>query len=173
MSDSSSEDTNTRPTAWLRIDTAEAGYADTVVADLARIVATPSGRSMLEQVRASGRSILIEKPVRFDPPNADVRPRDLRAATDVVYPTGETDADGRPVLGTGEGSDCLVTYDPADWPNPTNHASPPSDVMLFGLLYQALIYLDGAAEPLQYHAGLAAADETEEVVRYRQERDGG
>ena len=171
MKASSTSDTSTGPIAWLRVDAPEAGYADTVVADLARIVATPSGRTVLERVRASGHSILIEKPVHRDPPNADVRPRDLRAATAVLYPTGETDADRRALSGTGEGSDCVVTYNPADWPNPTDRISPSSDVMLFRLLQKSLAYLEGAAEPLQLYADLPDPDETGYVALYRQERD--
>src|SRR6266849_6661762 len=104
--------------AWLRVDTPQPGYADRVVADVTRIVAAPSGRALLEQVRASGHGILIEKPAPTAVPNADVRPQSLRAATASGMPTGETDVAGRPVLGTGEGSDSIIAYDPVDWPSP-------------------------------------------------------
>jgi hypothetical protein len=159
--------------AWLRVDTPQPGYADRVVADVTRIVAAPSGRALLEQVRDSGHGVLIEMPAPIAAPNAHVRPGSLHAATATGRPTGETDAAGRPVLGTGEGCDSIIAFDPLDWPSPLDPASPPSDVMLFTLLGQALAQLRGTADPLQYQAGEASADEAVKVEQYRRERKDG
>ena len=152
MSDNSSpSQVAAEPVAWLRVATPYAGYADAVVADISRVVATPSGRAVLEAVRASGRSILIERPSLRDPPNAWVQPQD--------------------------GGDCTITYEPAQWPNPIHPPSQTSDVMLFRLLCQALAPLHGGAEPGGGQdgggqEGGGAADETAAVERYLRERDG-
>ncbi len=159
--------------AWLRVDTPHAGYADRVVADVTRLAGTASGRALLERVRDSGHGVLIEMPAPVAAPNAEVRPQSLRAATAAGVPTGETDADGRPVLGIGGGSDCIIAFDPLDWPSPLDPASPPSDVMLFGLLAEALGQLRGMAEPLRYGAGETGADALAGIEQYRRERRDG
>ena len=138
------------PVAWLRVATPYPGYADAVVADISRIVATASGRAVFEAVRASGHSVLIERPSVRDPPNAAVQPQ----------PGGE------------DGRDCTITYEPAQWPNPIHPPSQTSDVMLFRLLRQALAPLQGRAEPGGGQEGGATADETAAVERYLRERDG-
>jgi hypothetical protein len=161
------------PRAWLRVDTPYAGYADSVVADIARIAAASSGRALFARVRASGHSVLIEKPAPTGAPNAYVRPVDLRAATASGRPTGDTDASGGPVLGAGGGSDCVIAYDPKDWPSPTDPASPASDIMLVDLLHQALAQLTGAAEPLRYQTGEAVSDIAAGIELYRRERKDG
>jgi len=139
---------------WLLVDTPEPGYADAVVADISRLAATISGRYLLDDLRASGYGLVIEKPARSNPPNAYARPHDPRAAT------------------TGRGSDSTIGYDPRDWPSPVHRASPPSDVMLFTLLRQALAYLWGIAEPARYEPGEMSADEAADIDMYRRERDG-
>jgi hypothetical protein len=159
--------------AWLRVDTPQPGYADRVVADVTRVVAVPSGRALLEQVRDSGHGVLIEKPALVGAPNAHVRPQSLRAATASGVPTGEIDAAGRPVLGTGEGSDSIIAYEPLDWPSPLDPDSPSSDVMLFALLGQALAQLRGTAEPLRYQMGEMAPGDAAEIERYQRERGDG
>jgi hypothetical protein len=145
-----SDPAGAEPVAWLRVATPYAGYADAVVADISRIVATPSGRAVLEQVRASGRSVLIERPSVRDPPNAWVQPLD--------------------------GGDCTITYEPAQWPNPLHPESETSDVMLFRLLRQALAPLQGkgtpTGDPAAEPGGGEAADISAAVVRYLRERDG-
>lgn len=139
---------------WLLVDTPEPGYADAVVADISRLAATISGRYLLDDLRASGYGLLIEKPARSDPPNAYARPHDPQAAM------------------TGRGSDSTIGYDPRDWPSPIHRDSPPSDLMLFTLLRQALPYLWGIAKPASYGAGEMSADEMADVEMYRRERDG-
>lgn len=161
------------PRTWLRVDTPQPGYADRVVADVTRLAATASGRALLEQVRDSGHGVLIEMPAPIAAPNAHVQPRSLHTATASGRPTGETDAAGRHVLGTGEGSDSVIAFDPLDWPSPLDPASPPSDVMLFALLGQALAQLRGTADPLRYQAGEVSADEAAQIEQYRRERKDG
>jgi hypothetical protein len=159
MSDKSAGRDGAEPVAWLRIATPYAGYADAVVADISRIVATASGRAVLEAVRASGRSVLIERPSVRDPPNAGVQPHDSGAASA---------AGGR----GGGGSDCTITYEPAQWPNPIHPPSQTSDVMLFRLLRQALAPLQGKGDPGGEQDGAMAAAEAAAVERYLRERDG-
>jgi hypothetical protein len=139
---------------WLLVETPEPGYADAVVADLSRMAATISGRYLLDDLRASGYGLVIEKPARNDPPNAYARPHDPKAAV------------------TGEGSDATISYDPRDWPSLVHRDSPPSDVMLFTLLRQALAYLWGIAEPARDGTDEMSADEVTDIALYRRERDG-
>jgi hypothetical protein len=115
------------PNAWLRVATPEPGYADSVVADIGRIVRSAAGRTLLENIRDSGHDVLIEKPERIDPPNAWVKPRDVAAA-----------------IGGG-GTDCSVIYDPRHWPNAAHEAVKSSDMLLYNLLLHALNQLRGTA----------------------------
>lgn len=158
MSDNSSGRDVAEPAAWLRVATPYPGYADAVVADISRIVATASGRAVFEAVRASGHSVLIERPSVRDPPNAAVQPQ----------PPGER--------GGGGGCDCTIIYEPAQWPNPIHPPSETSDVMLFRLLHQALPPLQGRgydpADPEGDRGGSAAESENAAVERYLRERDG-
>jgi hypothetical protein len=129
--------------AWLRVETPYAGYADAVVADLTRLAATPSGRALLEQIRASGKSILIGRPAVLDPPSAAVQ-----------------------AIGADGG--CRLCYEPRQWPNPIHPTSRTSDAMLFVLLRHTLALLRGAEEPAPDPAAAEA-----EVARYLSERDDG
>src|SRR3954451_3738486 len=122
MSDSAAPNQAAGREDWLLVDPPEPGYADAVVADISRLAATISGRYLLDDLRASGYGLVIEKPPRTDPPNAYARPHDPQAAT------------------TGQGSDSTIAYDPRDWPSPLHRGSPLSDVMLFTLLRQVLPY---------------------------------
>jgi hypothetical protein len=124
---------------WLQIDTPEAGYAGSVVTLVARIARTPSGRAILEGIRASGCNVKIERPdPPTDPPNAWVRPRD---------PHGRT------------GMEIVIAYDPADWPSPVQLGSLPSDLVLFGLFEDALMMATGAERPNEPGAGASPAME--------------
>jgi hypothetical protein len=115
---------------WLQIDTPEAGYAGSVVTLLARISRTPSGRAILERLRASGASVKIERPnPPTDPPNAWTRP-----------------------LPSDSGHAILIAYDPADWPSPSPVGAPPEDVVLFGRLEDALA-LATDAQPQSHDNG--------------------
>ena len=86
--------------SWLQIDTSVPGYAGQVVALVTGIARTPSGRAVLEGVRASGGSVEIEKPAPSDPPNATVR-RESSAQT----PAPE---------GSGAKPDWHIGFDPQD-----------------------------------------------------------
>jgi hypothetical protein len=143
---------------WLQITIAEAGYADSVVADVMRLVGTRSGRVLFDALGASGRRVTIEKPAVLDPPNAVVRRRDLHAAT-------AGDRDG--------GSDCVIAYDPRQWPNPTQPAVPASDVLLFALFREALSHVRGRAALADDRAGEALAFGDDEIATYAKERTHG
>jgi hypothetical protein len=152
---------------------AEPGYAGRVVADVTQIAGTASGRLLLERIRASGHRVVIEKPAETDPLNASVRPDDLRAAIARGVATGETDAGGQAMVGSGAGSDCIVTYDPRQWPNPVHPAVPSSDALLFAMLNEALAQLRGEAQARFDRAGDTLATDTEAVARYRRELGDG
>jgi hypothetical protein len=135
--------------AWLQVATPEPGYADCVVADIGRIVRSNAGRKLLEQIRDSGRNIMIEKPYQIDPPNAWVHPRDLAAAI------------------AGGGSDCTITYDPRQWPNAVHVSVKSSDVLLYNLLLNALTQLRGAADVREAPDGSAGLVHLENLQDYR------
>jgi hypothetical protein len=118
--------------SWLQIDTPEAGYAGAVVTLVARISRTPSGRAILEGIRASGKVVRIEKPdPPTNPPNAWTRRRDAR---------------------TVAGVDVVIAFDPADWPNPAQRGPgtqgpQPADLVMFGRLEDALAMVSGGGPP--------------------------
>lgn len=160
-------------TGRLRIATPEAGYAGNVVADLTRITGTPSGRALIRQIRAGSHSILIEKPAAGGLPNATLRPHALQAATAPDAAAGIAEASGRAAPGPGDGSDCIIAYDPRQWPNSIHPAVPSSDVLLFAMLRQALDQLRGTADLQHDAAGGTTATEAAEVAIYRREREDG
>jgi len=170
MSELSSVPAAVPASGWLRVTTPEPGYADRVVGDMTRIAGTAAGRALLRQIRRSGRCVLIEQPGAIDPPNALVRPRDLRAATAPGTAVGPAEAGAPALLGTGDGSDCVVAYDPRQWPNPVHPAVPTSDVLLFALLSQALVHLRGIADLARERAREAPMTESEAAMQYRRER---
>jgi hypothetical protein len=137
------------PNSWLRVATPEPGYADCVVADIGRIVRSQAGRALLEQIRDSGRDVLIEKPEQIDPPNAWVKPRDVAAAI------------------SGAGSDCSVIYDPRHWPNAAHTGVKSSDMLLYNLLLHALDQLRGQAAARQGAEGGPALLEFANLRDYR------
>jgi hypothetical protein len=152
MSDNSARSATTRRADWLVVARAEPGYAESVVMDMSRIGGTGSGRALLERIRDSGHSVTIQKPDPIDPPNAWVRPQDRHAAG---------------------GSDCVVVYDPRQWPNPAQLGVPSSDVLLFAILHQAVGQLVGTANLLREQAGETVAMDSEALADYRRERDNG
>jgi hypothetical protein len=145
---------------WLVVARAEPGYAEAVVKDMSRIAKTASGRAVLERIRASGHSVQIQKPDAVDPPNAWVRPHDPDAS--------------RPAMArSGHGSDCIVAYDPRQWPNPAHPSVGSSDVLLFTMLREALDHLLGTADVSRREAGPAVVPDDEVVAGYQRERDNG
>jgi hypothetical protein len=145
---------------WLVVTRAEPGYAEAVVKDMSRIAKTASGRAVLERIRASGRSVEIQKPDAVDPPNAWVRPHDAHA-------------NAPPKAGDGRGSDCIVAYDPRQWPNPAHPSVGSSDVLLFTMLREALDHLLGTADLSHGQAGPAVVADDSVVAGYQRERDNG
>jgi hypothetical protein len=107
---------------WLLIDTPGPGYAGSVASLVAAIAGTRAGRSLLERIRATAVPLRIEQPSpQTNPPNAWAR---LRNTGDI-------------------GAGIVVAYDPADWPNPTQHDAPAKDVVLFRLFEHALALASG------------------------------
>jgi hypothetical protein len=147
----------------LQVDARERDFAERVVIDVNRIARTECGRALLGGIHRSGRSVLIIPPDRTQPPNAAVVPQDEPA------PPGASDARH---AGPGPGSDCLVAYDPADWPCPAMPDSPRSDEMLFALLTHAQSVLAGAADRSLYARGEVPTIEHAACARYRREREG-
>jgi hypothetical protein len=145
---------------WLVVTRAEPGYAEAVVKDMSRIAKTASGRAVLERIRASGHAVQIQKPDAVDPPNAWVRPH-------------AADANAPPRTGAGRGSDCIVAYDPRQWPNPAHASVGSSDVLLFTMLREALDHLLGTADPPHGQAGPAVVADDAVVAGYLRERDNG
>jgi hypothetical protein len=100
----------------LRVNPADARFADAVLADIRRIRATTTGRALFRRLLEAGCSVTIDKPLPpTNPPNAWTR-----LATQ----------DRR--------DDVMIAYDPADWPEPAALGAPPSDVVLFGRLLDAV-----------------------------------
>jgi hypothetical protein len=155
--------------AWLRIDAVDLPFAEAVVADIGIIRDTPSGRALFRQVSASGRSVRIEPPGKTNPPNAWVRPAELDSAT-ASKPTGENTGNEVAVLRAGTGTDAVIAYRPADWPNPAVRAPHPSDVVLFALLQQARGVTCGEAGPPPDHDALPDVFATPEIMQYCNER---
>jgi hypothetical protein len=145
---------------WLVIDTAEPGYAPSVVTLVARIARTPSGRAILEGIRASGGSVKIEKPAPTDPPNATVG---RESSGQQAQPE---DPAQRP--------DLYLGFDPQDWPSPFDAAARSPEVVLFVMLREALARLcagpDAASRFLSRDAA-ADAEEAAAVARFQQERN--
>jgi hypothetical protein len=131
---------------WLTIDAPGPGYAGSIASLVASISRTRSGRTLLERLRASGSPIRIERPSpQTNPPNAWARLRN----------TGDVRAG------------IVVAYDPADWPNPTQHDAPPKDAVLYRLFEHALALASGTASSEAVEPTVSAMMET-----YLRERNG-
>lgn len=142
---------------WLLVDASDPAHTEGVVAALCDIFATSAGRALLRPIHASGRCVRIARPGATPAPNASVRPNDLAAATTAGQSTAITSPDGRPMLGTGTGSDSVISFSAADWPNPTAPNWPSADAVLFALLAEAARHVAGTALPAEY-AEIAMAD---------------
>jgi len=128
----------------LRVKPASPRFTDAVLGDVLRISQTPVGRALFRRVRDAGPTVTI---VQLDPPT---NPPNAWTA----LPRGL--ADGR--------TEIVIACDPADWPNAWLPDAPPSDVVLFGRLEDAVALATGAAPAAAVSAGLAA---------YLRERDAG
>lgn len=129
----------------IRLDPGNPDFAAGVIAALGRIAATPEGAEILRRGGAAGRIVTIEKPsVATRPPNAWTVPDNPCAATTAGQPTGERDAAGDPVLGTGTGCGSTIVYDPADWGAPGG-AQSRSAAVLQGMLEEANMNATGSS----------------------------
>jgi hypothetical protein len=132
----------------LRVDLADAAFADAVVRDLNAIRRAAAGRALFRGLGAATCNVHVVRPdPPTDPPNAWTRLPD---------PDGGTDA---PIL---------VVYDPADWPGPSALGGLPSDVILFGRLEHALTIATGAFDLV--HAAEAVSPAMAAYLRERTER---
>jgi hypothetical protein len=155
---------------WLLVDAADPAHAEGVVAALCDIFATKAGRALLRPIHASGRAVRIVRPGVTAAPNAFARPKDLAAATAAGQPTGATSPEGRHVLGTGAGSDSVISFAAADWPNPTAPQWPSADAVLFALLVEAAAHVAGTARPAGYAEAGAAEMAGEALAAHLEER---
>ena len=120
-------------------------FVTDVVADLGRIVYTPSGEAVIRQGDAIGHKVIIVQPdPPTEPPNGWVIPDDLLAATAMGV---AIQAEGGPRRGTGAGCGSTIVYDPADWPWRGDPHSPSSAAVLMLMLRQTNRNAEGASNP--------------------------
>src|SRR4029077_1089203 len=117
-------------------------YQQAVLSDLATMNTTPTGRSTLAQLNASGQPTTIRPLVPpANPVNAFAQPgtgtvADYQNATPAGQPVFDgggnplNDASGNQLMGTGTGGPSDVQYNPTDWPSPTSTSKAPGDVIL-------------------------------------------
>lgn len=130
---------------WLKIDAPFAGYAGEVATLVSRISRTEAGRAVLAGIRASGGNVRIQPPERpTTPPNAWARATEGEGARQVV-----------------------VFYDPGDWHGEPSATTPPAEEVLFGLLEDSVMMLNGASNPREPDAAPTPA-----MMNFRQERAG-
>jgi hypothetical protein len=142
---------------WLRIDTPpEPGYSGNVVNLVATIARTPSGRTVLEGIRDSGGSVMIEPPAATDPPNATV-------ARESSTPRVE-DLAARPAW--------YIGFHPDDWPSPLDPEGRSPEVVLFLLLREALARLrSGPDAPAPVQTAETEGEEPAAIAQFQQERN--
>lgn len=127
----------------IRIDGSNPDYASRVTQDLMTIGSTAEGQRLLNSLDNSGRQTTIRpgNPPP-NPPNAYAEPgtgtdQDYANATPAGQPvfdgngTPINDASGNQLVGTGQGGDSGVTYNPDQWPDPTSRTQAPGDAILF------------------------------------------
>jgi hypothetical protein len=129
----------------LRIDARDRGFAERVMTEVNLISRRPAGWALLQRLEGSGRAIEIRSADRTVPPNA------------AVWTGGEV---------------FVIAYDPIHWPNPALPASPPPDVVLFGLILHALEVASGAVDP-SHDTGEVPQAEQDMIATYRSQSDGG
>jgi hypothetical protein len=130
----------------LRVDPGDFVFAQRVVRDLGRIMAKPQGAELLRRAEQAGHPVLIAKPFAMTaPPNAWIVPDDLHAATAAGKPTGEHDAAGNPLLGSGAGCGSTIVYDPADWAAAEGGWLPSAQTVLQRMLEEATMNATGSS----------------------------
>ncbi|HKS88695.1 MAG TPA: hypothetical protein VJR70_04580 [Stellaceae bacterium] len=127
-------------------DSDDMAYVAAVVEALGGIAHSPAGEAALRRGDELGQPVLIAKPTPpTAPPNAWVVPDDLAAAArpGVTLAT----VSGAPAAGTGAGCGSTIFYDPADWPESSDLASPGRADILLLMLEQANANAGGKSHP--------------------------
>jgi len=125
----------------LRIALASPVFTDMVLADVDRVRRTEAGRAGFRRLRDLGCTARIERRgAGIDPPNAWTK-------------VSETD------------HEIVIAYDPADWPCAAWPGSPPSDVVLFTRIVEAILCASGSDRP-----ELCAAADASLLDAYREQR---
>jgi len=126
-----------------------------VMRDLRLIASTPSGRALLAARESSKYKLDIHpKDPPDNPPNAGAGALDPQAATPAGK--GVFDGAGKPInsywglgsqqIGTGEGSDSSLDYNPDQWPGSGYRTDPPGDAILFHEMTHAEHQADGTQD---------------------------
>jgi len=127
----------------IRIDGSNPDYASRVTQELITMSGTAEGQRLLNSLNSSGRQTTIQpgNPPP-NPPNAFAEPgtgtkQDYANATPAGQPVFDgngnpiNDASGNQMVGTGQGGNSRITYNPEQWPDPTSHTKAPGDAILF------------------------------------------
>ena len=134
----------------LRIRTDDPAFANQVAEDLNKIGETPEGLERIADAIMSDKPTIIEKAPATDPPSAAIFPNDAAASVPKGQPTGRTNPDGTPEMGTGMGTGSTISYDPSAWPREGDPNSPTSAQQLDGSLAQSERMRDGGMPPNAY-----------------------
>jgi uncharacterized protein involved in type VI secretion and phage assembly len=110
----------------LRIKTDDPDFANKVAEDLDKINQTEAGNKKIVDAIHSETPTVIEQPPPTDPPVTGVKPNHWPAAVPEGQPTGRTNPDGTPEMGTGQGTGSTIYYDPSAWPREGDPNSPTS-----------------------------------------------
>lgn len=115
----------------LKVASGDIIFVNDVVGDIARIVQSPQGASVLQRGDAIGKAVLIKKAdPPTEPPNAWILPDDLAAAS-----------------ANGAGCGSTIVYNPANWPLRGLPNSPLSEAILLTMLRQANLNAAGKSDP--------------------------
>lgn len=166
------------------INSTDPEYIAHVLADLATIGATPEGQRQLADLDSSGHTITIQP---FTPPagaaaNAAATAgtgtfADLQNAHAAGAPVFDgagnrgNDAAGNQLIGTGNGTDSTVDYNPTDWPDPTTRTQAPGDVLLMHELEHANHNAQGTADMTPRADGFDTNEEFNSIGPENQYRD--
>jgi hypothetical protein len=118
-------------------------YAAKVINDLTTMTTTKEGQKVLDSLDSSGKQTTIQNfsGAPPNPPNAFAQPgnntgADYQKATPAGQPVFDgggnpmNDASGNQLVGTGTGTDSIVSYDPNQWPAASSKSKAPGDVIL-------------------------------------------
>ena len=166
-------------------------YVGGVLSDLSTMYNTPSGRQTMDNINASPNTTTIHAytPDPNDPYNAFAAPgasnstdQDFANATPAGQPvfygdgTPVTDANGVQMVGTGQGGDTNISYNPTDWPAPSSVApsGAPGDVVLFHEMQHSQNMSGGTYDGSPRTDGFDTEEEFNAIGpenQYRDERD--